>query len=469
MRTHSSDWHRACRRGRLLIMKISVIGCGYLGAVHAACLATLGHEVIGIESDPERAALLNAGEPTFYEPELPEVLERALATGRLRFTSDPAAAGGCRVHFLCVGTPQRSDSPAADLSVLWAAARSLLPHLRAGDLVVGKSTVPVDTAARLAELINDAGSVGLAWNPEFLREGTAVADTLHPDRLVYGVPPESDLEQPTGEYGRPDAVAVLDEIYADQRAAGTPRIVTDYATAELVKAAANSFLATKISFINAMAELCEATGGDVRHLADALGLDDRIGHRFLNAGLGFGGGCLPKDVRAFTARSEELGLGRPAELLRTVDKINSERRQAAASLTSRMLDDSLPGRRVTVLGATFKPDSDDVRCSPALDLAARLHDRGARVLVTDPRGVDNARKAYPDLDLTTDLEAAITGADVLVLATEWRVYRELDPEWIGTLVAQRRIVDCRNVLDLEVWRRFGWSVAALGRPGLVSH
>ncbi|HEY9290087.1 MAG TPA: UDP-glucose/GDP-mannose dehydrogenase family protein [Microlunatus sp.] len=445
-------------------MKISVIGCGYLGAVHAACLASQGHDVIGIESDPERAALLNAGEPTFYEPGFPAVLRQALDSGQLRFSSDPAAAAGCRVHFLCVGTPQRSDSPAADLTVLWAAARALLPQLRPGDLVVGKSTVPVGTAPRLAELINTASEVGLAWNPEFLREGTAVADTLGPDRLVYGIGPALEGDQPVPRPELPDAVAILDQVYADQRAAGTPRIVTDYATAELVKAAANSFLATKISFINAMAELCESTGGDVRQLADALGLDNRIGRHFLNAGLGFGGGCLPKDIRAFTARAEELGLDRPAELLRTVDKINSERRTAAVALTGRMLGGSLLGRRVTVLGATFKPLSDDVRCSPSLDVAVQLQDQGARVLVTDPEGVDNARKACPDLELTTDLETAVADAEVLVLATEWPLYRDLDPDRIGRLVAERRIVDCRSVLDPLAWQRAGWIVAALGRP-----
>jgi UDPglucose 6-dehydrogenase len=274
-------------------VRISVIGLGYLGAVHAASLASLGHEVVGVDVDAAKVDALALGKAPFYEPGLDELLGAVVDSGALTVTSDPAAAAGCRVHFVCVGTPQSATSGAADLRYVDAAFAELAGHLAPGDLVVGKSTVPVGTAARLADVVAAVQpQAALAWNPEFLREGFAVEDTLHPDRIVYGVP--------EGE-ARERAVALLDEVYATPLGEGVPRIVTDYPTAELVKVAANSFLATKISFINAMAELCEVAGGDVTQLADAIGVDARIGRRFLNAGLGFGGGCLPKDIRAFMA------------------------------------------------------------------------------------------------------------------------------------------------------------------------
>ena len=437
-------------------MRLSVIGCGYLGAVHAACMATLGHEVVGIDVDVAKVEALSRGEAPFFEPGLPELLAAALATGRLTFSSDAADARGALVHFVCVGTPQERDGLAADLTYVDDSVASLLPHLGSGDLVVGKSTVPVGTAARLAAQIEAAvPGAGLAWNPEFLREGYAVDDTLTPDRFVYGVA--------AGESGAA-AAALLDEVYATALGGGTPRIVTDYATAELVKVAANSFLATKISFINAMAELCEATGADVTQLADAIGHDERIGRRFLNAGLGFGGGCLPKDIRAFMARASELGADQAVSFLKEVDAINARRRSRMVDLALEVSGGSVDGVSVAVLGVTFKPNSDDVRDSPALDVAARLAALGARVRVTDPQGIANARSRHPELEYVTTVEEAVDGADAVLLLTEWKEYRDLDPARVGALVRTRAVLDGRNALEPGAWRAAGWTYRALGRP-----
>ncbi len=434
-------------------MLLTVIGCGYLGAVHAACMAQLGHQVVGLDTDPEKAALLNAGTPVFYEPGFAELLGSALATGRLRFTTDPGAARGSRVHFLCVGTPQRSGSPAADLSYLDAALAALLPQLSPGDLVVGKSTVPVGTAQRLADVIaTEAPGARLAWNPEFLREGFAIEDTLRPDRLVFGLAEDS----------REQDLALLNAVYASALAADTPTVVADYPTAELVKVAANAFLATKISFVNAMAEVCDAAGADVVQLADALGHDARIGRRFLNAGLGFGGGCLPKDIRAFGARADELGVGSAVDFLAEVDRINVRCRERTVALVGELCG-PLPGLRVAVLGAAFKPNSDDVRDAPALYVARLLQQGGAHVVVTDPQAGDNARKASPELTVVDNLTEAVTGADVVVLLTEWDEYRRLDPAVLATLVNRRNVVDARNALDRDRWRVAGWTYRALGR------
>jgi UDPglucose 6-dehydrogenase len=436
-------------------MRISVVGCGYLGAVHAASMASLGHDVVGVDVDPDKVTALTAGRAPFFEPGLPRLLEQEVGSGRLSFTTDVSRAAGARVHFVCVGTPQRQGEYAADLRYVDAAVESLLPHLSPGDVVVGKSTVPVGTAARLAARVREAQpDAHLVWNPEFLREGHAVQDTLHPDRLVYGVDPTGDG---TSE-------GVLDEVYASVLADGTPKVVTDFATAELVKVAANSFLATKISFINAMAELCEATGGDVTVLADAIGHDARIGRSFLNAGLGFGGGCLPKDIRAFMARAGELGVDQALSFLREVDSINMRRRVRMVDLAREVCGGSIVGRNVAVLGAAFKPDSDDTRDSPALNVAMQMHLQGAHVVVTDPRAVENARRTAPELKFAATVEEAAQEADVVVLLTEWREYRDLDPRALGEHVAHRRVLDGRNALDPAVWRDAGWTYRALGRP-----
>jgi UDPglucose 6-dehydrogenase len=437
-------------------MRISVIGCGYLGAVHAACMAKLGHEVIGIDVDERKIAELSVGTAPFYEPGLDELLSAVQETGRLSFTTDMAASAGSDVHFICVGTPQKTGENAADMSYVDAATLALVPYLRPGNVIVGKSTVPVGTAARLAGLIKaKEPSAHLMWNPEFLREGHAVHDTLQPDRFVYGVPDGSE-DHP--------AVAVLDEIYSTPISAGTPRLVTDLPTAELVKSAANSFLATKISFINAMAEVCEATGADVTRLADAIGMDDRIGRKFLNAGIGFGGGCLPKDIRAFMARAGELGADQALTFLREVDTINMRRRTRVVELSRELCGGSLLGKRITVLGAAFKPESDDVRDSPALSIAAQLQLQGSVVTVTDPKALANAARRFPELHYELDLEKAVKSADALLFLTEWQHYRDLDPYELANLVASPHILDGRNVLDAGKWRAAGWTYRGLGRP-----
>lgn len=437
-------------------MRISVIGCGYLGAVHAACMAKLGHEVVGIDVDARKIAELSDATAPFYEPGLEELLRDVQDTGRLTFTTDMSAAAGSDVHFICVGTPQKKGENGADMAYVDAATMALLPHISSGNIVVGKSTVPVGTASRLADLLHTQDATAhLVWNPEFLREGHAVSDTLSPDRLVYGVADGSE-DHP--------AVAVLDEVYAGPLAGGTPRLVTDHPTAELVKAAANSFLATKISFINAMAEVCEATGADVTRLADAIGMDDRIGRKFLHAGIGFGGGCLPKDIRAFMARAGELGADQALTFLREVDAINMRRRSRVVELTREICGGTLLGKRITVLGAAFKPESDDVRDSPALSIAAQLQLQGAVVTVTDPKALPNASKRFPELHYEADLDKAIGKADVLLLLTEWQQYRMLDPYELSSRVSSLRILDGRNVLDAAKWRAAGWTYRGMGRP-----
>lgn len=438
------------------------MGCGYLGAVHAACMADFGHEVVGVDVDEAKVKDLSAGRAPFFEPGLPELLERAMASGRLHFTTDvsevsrPAGDDAApMVHFVCVGTPQRKGEFAADTSYVDAAVRALLPHLRPGDLVVGKSTVPVGTAARLADLVAPSGAM-LAWNPEFLREGHAVVDTQRPDRLVYGLPSDPDRAAA--------AKALLDGVYADPLENGVPLVTADYPTAELVKTAANAFLATKISFINAMAEVCEAAGADVTQLATAIGYDDRIGPKFLGAGLGFGGGCLPKDIRAFMARAGELGADQALTFLREVDAINMRRRSRMVELAREVVGGSFLGRKVAVLGAAFKPDSDDIRDSPALNVAAQIRLQGADVVVTDPAAIENARRIWPELQFSTSVDEACAKADVVLLLTEWREYRDLDPERLGGIVRDKHMLDGRNVLDPAKWRAAGWTYRALGRP-----
>ncbi|MBB5134755.1 UDPglucose 6-dehydrogenase [Thermocatellispora tengchongensis] len=417
-------------------------------------MAELGFEVMGLDIDEAKIERLRRGELPIHEPGLGEVLRRNLDAGRLRFTTsyEEAAAFG-DVHFVCVGTPQKKGENAADVSYLDAVVESLAPHLDRECLVVGKSTVPVGTAQRLADklvrLAPAGAQVELAWNPEFLREGFAVHDTLHPDRIVLGVASEK-------------AEKVLREVY--EPLGDVPIIVTDYPTAELVKSAANAFLATKISFINAMAEVCEAAHADVKLLSTALSYDERIGGRFLNAGLGFGGGCLPKDIRAFMARAGELGADQALTFLREVDEINMRRRARMVDLARELAGGSFHGCTVGVLGAAFKPNSDDIRDSPALDVAVTIGRQGGRVTVYDPVALDNARKAHPQLSYGTSALDAARGAHVVLLLTEWQEFIELDPEVLGSVVSDRKIVDGRNALDPEVWRAAGWHYRALGRP-----
>jgi UDPglucose 6-dehydrogenase len=434
-----------------MTMRMSVIGTGYLGATHAAAMAELGHDVIGVDVDEAKIDRLRMGQVPFYEPGLPELLGKHVASGALGFTTSVTeAAGFADLHFVCVGTPQKKTEIAADLTYVDAAFTALCAVLRPGATVVGKSTVPVGTAARLADLVARAGG-RLLWNPEFLREGYAVEDTLRPDRIVIGGPDE-------------DAVRALVEAYAPILAADVPLVRTDYATAELVKVAANSFLATKISFINAMAEVCEVTGADVTELATAIGHDARIGHRFLHAGLGFGGGCLPKDIRAFMARAGELGVDQAVSFLKNVDEINLRRRARMVELAREMCDGSLAGRRVGVLGAAFKPNSDDIRDSPALDVAYTIQRAGAAVRVYDPEAMGNAKQTHPTLAYAPCALEACRDADVVLHLTEWAEFRALEPAELADVVRARNLVDGRNALDPDRWRAAGWSFRALGRP-----
>jgi len=442
-------------------LKITVIGTGYLGATHAAAMAELGFEVLGLDVVPEKIEMLQRGEVPMYEPGLEDLLRRHVAgiegsSGRLRFTTSYEEAGAFGdVHFVCVNTPQKHGEYACDMSYVESAFDALAPHLTRPTLVVGKSTVPVGSAARLAARLAAAAPAGeaaeLAWNPEFLREGLAVKDTLHPDRIVAGVAGER-------------AEGLLREVYAKPIAEGSPFIVMDYPTSELVKTSANSFLATKISFINAMAEICEAADGDVVKLAEAIGHDDRIGKKFLRAGIGFGGGCLPKDLRAFMARAGELGADQALTFLREIDSINMRRRGHMVELTRDAVGGGFLGKRVAVLGATFKPDSDDVRDSPALNVAGQIHLQGGQVTVYDPKGMENARRLFPTLAYADTALDAVRGADVVLHLTEWREFRELDPAALGEVVAERRILDGRNALDPALWRKAGWTYRALGRP-----
>jgi UDPglucose 6-dehydrogenase len=434
-----------------MALKLSVIGVGYLGATHAACMSSLGFDVTGVDTDQSKVELLSKGELPFYEPGLDTLLATEIKTGRLRFTTDFSAIADADIHFICVGTPQSKDGLAADLTYVMASVAAIAPHLKEGSLVVGKSTVPVGTAQLLRDqLAQTAPQADLAWNPEFLREGFAVEDTLTPNRLVVGV--TSDR-----------AEAILKEVYKPITDLGTPWIRADLPTAELVKVAANSFLATKISFINAMAEICEAAGGDVTVLAKAIGYDPRIGNRFLQAGIGFGGGCLPKDIRAFMARAQELGANQALEFLREIDAINLRARQRVIDVVRADLSEDLTQYKIAVLGATFKPDSDDVRDSPALDIAAQLQAAGATVVVHDPKGIEPARKRFPNLDYQEKVTDAVKGADAILHLTEWKEYRELDPSVIGQLVKSKFLIDGRNMLDRDKWRAAGWRFHALGR------
>ena len=435
--------------------RVTVIGTGYLGAVHAAGMAELGHEVLGIDQDEERVTQLAAGQAPFFEPGLDALLARGIAAGRLRFGRSLAeAAAFGDVHFICVGTPQLPGSHRADLSGLHAVVDALAPLLTRPCVVAGKSTVPAGTAAglatRLTALAPAGNAVRLAWNPEFLREGRAVADTLRPDRLVVGITSA-------------EADAALRELYAPLIAGGTPYICTDLATAELVKVAANAFLATKISFINAIAEVCEAVGADVSAVAAAMGRDPRIGAAGMAPGLGFGGGCLPKDLRALQAHAQELGIGGSLEFLRQVDEINLRQRTRVVALGRELAGGSLDGRRVGVLGAAFKPGSDDVRDSPALAVAALMHSEGAAVRVHDPEAMDNARKLFPELEYAADPADACLRADLVMHLTEWPQYTRLDPAPLAAITRHAQLVDARNRLPLSQWQAAGWTIRSLGR------
>jgi len=434
-----------------MTLKLSVIGTGYLGATHAACMASLGFDVIGFDTETSKIDLLAKGKVPFYEPDLEDLLAEQIKSGRLTFTNNINDLANADVHFICVGTPQVKGGNAADLTYVDSALEAIAKIVKPGGLVVGKSTVPVGTATRLRNrLLALNPKADLAWNPEFLREGFAVEDTLRPNRLVVGV--VNDL-----------AEKILKEVYASNLKENTPWVRADLPTAELVKVAANSFLATKISFINAMAEICEAAGGDVTVLAKAIGYDPRIGSRFLQAGIGFGGGCLPKDIRAFMARAEELGAKQAVEFLKEIDAINLRARQRIIELVRKDLSENLQGKKVAILGAAFKPDSDDVRDSPALDIAAQIQAAGAVVIVHDPKAIANAQKRFPALKFAEDINSTLKDAEIVLHLTEWKIYREINPVEVKSLVKSAIMIDGRNALDRELWQSAGWKFRALGR------
>lgn len=434
-----------------MALKLSVIGTGYLGATHAACMASLGFEVIGYDTETSKIELLAKGKVPFYEPNLEDLLAEQIKSGRLTFTTNINDLADADVHFICVGTPQIKGGNAADLKYVDSALEAIAKIVKPGGLVVGKSTVPVGTATRLRNRLLELNpKVDLAWNPEFLREGFAVEDTLRPNRLVVGVVNDS-------------AEKILKEVYASNLKENTPWVRADLPTAELVKVAANSFLATKISFINAMAEICEAAGGDVTVLAKAIGYDPRIGSRFLQAGIGFGGGCLPKDIRAFMARAEELGAKQAVEFLKEIDAINLRARQRIIELVRKDLSENLQGKKVAILGAAFKPDSDDVRDSPALDIAAQIQAAGAVVIVHDPKAIANAQKRFPALQFAQDINSTLKDAEIVLHLTEWKIYREINPVEVKSLVKSAIMIDGRNALDRELWQSAGWKFRALGR------
>lgn len=433
-------------------LKVSIVGLGYLGATTAVAFAKLGHEVIGVDPDANKVSLLSSGELPFYEPGLDTALIEVLQSGNLTFqTKQNNLSGSADIHLLCVGTPQSKTGFGADTSYLFAAINELAPYLNQDSVIAGKSTVPVGTAKMLSAHLSNLVDFEphLAWNPEFLREGTALQDTLVPDRIVIGT---DDLW----------SEKILRTLYEPITSAGVPLLSMDIPTAELVKVAANSFLATKISFINAMAEVAEASGADAVRLAEAIGYDERIGNKFLKTGIGFGGGCLPKDIRAFSARAEELGVGKAVGFLREVEEINLRRRSRVLEIATEELGD-LTGKRVVMLGAAFKPETDDVRDSPAMAVAEQFWSAGANVVIHDPKALDNVRRMYPHLETEDELDFAIAGADLIVLATEWKQYQNEDPVRLGDMVRSRILIDGRNALDIDAWTNANWQVIAMGR------
>jgi UDPglucose 6-dehydrogenase len=448
--------------------RLTFLGTGYLGSTYAICYAEMGYEVLGIDVDADKIAKLAGGEVPVHEPGLDELLRKNLASGRLRFGTDFAEAGAFGdVHFICVGTPQRADGMAADLSYVETAVTMLTPHLKRKALIVGKSTVPVGTAEWVEQLVarQTAPELGIevAWSPEFLQEGVAVEDVLRPNRVIFGVKTQWARDMLYAAHkGTFDLAATEDR--------EVPVVITDFATAELVKVAANAFLATKISFINAMAEVCEAAGGDVTQLARAIGYDGRIGTKFLRAGVGFGGGCLPKDIRAFQARAQELGVGEALRFLHEVDLINQRRRQKVVEIAADMLGrpygpagPDLTGIKIAVLGAAFKPNSDDVRDSPALSVVRRLSRAGAEVSVFDPEGMANAERELPEAIYPKTLGDAVSGAELVCVLTAWDEFRYLDPITLAEVVAARRVIDGMNCLDAPQWIQAGWEYRGMGR------
>ena len=433
-------------------MKVGVLGVGHVGLVTAVCMASLGHDVVGMDDDANKVHALQNGVVPFYEPGLPALLADVVAAGRLVFTRDAAQAiAGQDVVFVCVGTPRGKDG-APHLGFVEAAATSVATHATGPLIVAEKSTVPVKTGERIAQWLERSGAaVGahdVVSNPEFLREGTAIVDTLHPDRIVVGA--DSDR-----------AHGVMRALYEPMLAShDCPYVATDVRTAELIKHASNAFLATKISFINAIARICELADADVQVLADAMGMDPRIGRSFLNAGLGYGGSCFPKDVDAFIAIAGELGYD--FGLLRETARVNDDAKAWPLRQLKRMLD-PVAGATVAVLGVAFKPGTDDVRDAPALDVIEGLRAAGATVRLHDPITLPAVRDRWTDVALCDDVEAALRGADAVVVCTEWDEYADITPQRLRDLLTGTVVVDGRGVWDVDALRAAGLNASAVGR------
>ena len=433
-------------------MHIAVIGTGYVGLVTGACFAEFGVEVTCVDIDENKITRLNQGIIPIYEPGLDKIVEKNTAAGRLHFTTDiKAAVEQALVIFLAVGTPPKADG-SPDMSFYQSAAKSIAESMNGYKVLVTKSTVPVGTGKWLREFIkenqNTQTNFGVASNPEFLREGAAIEDFMRPDRVVIGSNEE-------------DAIAILKDLYRPLYLIETPIVITSLESAELIKYAANAFLATKISFINEIANLCDAIGCDVHDVARGMGMDNRIGRKFLHPGPGYGGSCFPKDTRALTTVADQFGV--ETLIVDAVIEANERQREAMIPKIEKLLGGDLNGKQICVLGLSFKPETDDMRESPATDIINELVKRGAKVKAFDPVAMEEAKHSLPDIEYATDEFDAITGADVLVFLTEWNQFRALDMEKVKALLKSPKIADLRNIYEPSDMREMGFEYVGVGR------
>ena len=434
-------------------MKIAIIGTGYVGLVSGTCFAEIGHEVVCVDKDPSKIDMLLAGGVPIYEPGLKEMVVSNAEAGRLSFTTDLAnAMDGAEAVFVAVGTPSRADDGFADLSYVYAAVREIASHAKGFLTLVVKSTVPVGTGDAVERIVREENpglDFSAASNPEFLREGAAIEDFMKPDRIVIGT------EDPRAE-------AVLERIYEPLTSKGAPLLSTDRRTSELTKYAANGFLAMKITFINEMADLCESLGGNIADVARGIGLDDRIGSKFLRAGPGYGGSCFPKDTLALM-RAAKLASS-PVRLLESTISINDLRKQRMVEKVSRAVGGDLRGKRVAVLGLTFKPDTDDMRAAPSLTIVPLLQEAGAEIVAYDPEGRREAEQHFTGLAYADSAIECVQGADAIVLMTEWREFAELDWDAVRDAVREPVMIDLRNLYDPSLLRAKGFRYSSIGRP-----
>ena len=433
-------------------MRIALIGSGYVGLVSGACFADFGHDVVCIDRDAAKIALLEAGQMPIYEPGLADLVARNRAAGRLTFTTNLAEGlAGARAIFIAVGTPSRRGDGYADLSYVYAAARELAAVADSGAVIVTKSTVPVGTGDEVERIVSEArpdAAFHVCSNPEFLREGAAIEDFKHPDRIVIGTDNET-------------ARALMGEVYRPLYLNNLPIMFTSRRTAELIKYAANAFLATKITFINEMADLCEATGADIKDVSRGIGLDKRIGAKFLHAGPGYGGSCFPKDTLALIKTGHDAGA--PVRIVETVAAVNDQRKRAMARKIITACGGTVRGKTIAVLGLTFKPNTDDMRDAPALSIIPALQDAGARVRAYDPEGMDQAARHLDNVEFAESAYACLEGADALAILTEWDAFRGLDLKRVRTLLTSPVVVDLRNVYAPEDMRRHGFTYVGIGR------